>query len=178
MTTTPQYTFSLQKIVVATNNGNGTFGTGVTGASTETVDVNQSMVSDETKGNAVITSRASQTEKYQLSLGTASFDLDVWAILFNKSVTSSNGGYYQTIDDQQRSPIFGLVAQAFPDNGDVLLWWPNCKLMTGVTWKNSYGKIVIPQFKAEAINDTSLGYMFRLFIRPNSGAITFPPQIV
>jgi len=175
MTTPPAYSFSLQAVYVAVNNGNGTFGTPVKFASVETIDSNQSMVSDETKGNAVITSRASQTEKYQQSMGTASFDLDAQAIVFGKSVTTVGSNYYMKIDDTQRSPIFGLMAVTYPDVGDYIQFWPNCKLMQGVTWKNSYGKIVVPQFKFEAIMDNSLGYMYLPIERLAGGSYAFPP---
>jgi hypothetical protein len=172
------YSFMIQQAIVAKNNLDGTFGTPYTLQSTKTVTVDATQVSDRAEGNAQITALASQAIEHKLTLDTAGFDQSALAIFLPVSPASSNGGSNWD-EGNVRSLYFGMIAQVWPDVGDVLHFWPKCKVMSGFKYKLEYGKIIVPQFTCEAILDSNQGYMFRERERPNatpSTAINFPPN--
>ena len=171
-----QYTFSVQQVQVAPNNGNGTFGSAYELQSTKTVTTAQKLVSDRSQGNTKITALVAQTISYDLSLDTAGFDFSALSIFMNDPATSSNTGQVWTVPNQLM-PYFGLVAQAFPEAGDVLWFWPRCKITGDFSYKLEFGKIIVPQFKCEAIEDENLGFIVRVYERPGGGSITFPPVV-
>ncbi len=175
---TAKFTFSLQQCLVAANNLDGTFGTPYMLESTKTLTMAQKFVSDKARGNARITALAAQTESYDISLDTAGIDDDVFAILFGTTATASNGGSVLQIDNVL-TPYFGLVGQAYPDGeGDFLVFFPFCKVTSDVNYKFEYGKIVVPQFKCEAIQVSPFTYIVEQLDRPCVTDITaFPPQI-
>lgn len=174
---TAVYTFSLQQCKVAANNGDGTFGTPYMLESTKTLTMAQKFVSDKARGNAHITALAAQTESFDVGLDTAGLDNETFAIIYGVEAVASNEGSVLTIDNLL-TPYFGLIGQAYPDGeGDFLVWFPYCKITADVNYKFEYGKIVVPQFKCEAIQDPVLDYMQKLLDRPNGGPITFPPYV-
>jgi hypothetical protein len=172
------YTFSLQAVYVAANNGDGTYGTVYEMESSKTLRVAQKIVSDKAQGNSRITALAAQSlGDYDLSLGTAGIDQEALEIFQDTTETASNDGSYTDFSNQLM-PYFGMIAQTYPDDGDVLLWFPNCKVMSDFTFSLEFVKIVIPEFKCEAIQIGSYyNYAMRLLERPDGGAITFPPTI-
>src|ERR1700690_2681299 len=131
-----EFTFSLQAVWVAKNNGDGTFGTPVLGQSSKDLNVAQKLVSDRAQGNGNITSLAAQIISYDITWDTASFDTPVMTVLWNQAAASSAHGSHLTVGNQVLMQYFGLIAQTFPDSGDVLLFWPRCKVTGDVTWKN------------------------------------------
>lgn len=175
---TAVFTFSLQKCMVAVNNLDGTFGTPYTLESTKTLTMAQKFVSDKARGNAHITALAAQTESYDLGLDTAGLDNAAFSVLFGTSPVNSNDGVSLKINNVL-TPYFGLLGQAFPDgDGDFLVWFPYCKITADVNYKFEYGKIVVPQFKAEAIQAGNFAFIVDLMQRDCVTAIpSFPPVI-
>lgn len=175
---TAVFTFSLQQCQIAANNLDGTFGTAYQLESTKTLTMAQKFVSDKARGNARITALAAQTESYDVGLDTAGIDNDALAVLFGTTAVDSNDGNVLSISNIL-TPYFGLVGQAFPDgDGDFLVFFPYCKVTSDMNFKFEYGKIVVPQFKAEAIEGSAFPYIVNYYERPDGeAAITFPPQI-
>jgi hypothetical protein len=171
------YTFSVQVVEVAAALGGGLYGTPHIIESTKILTAAQKLVSDRSQGNSKITSLAAQTISYDLGLDTAGFDNATMSVVMNDAPASSNTGEAWTVANQLM-PYFGIVAQTYPDDGDVLIFFPRCKITGDWTWKLEFGKIVVPQFKCEAIEDLTLGYIMKKFDRPAGGTITFPPQIL
>ena len=171
------YTFSLQQVLVAAWNGDGSYGTAITGESTKTLTVTVNEVSDKAMGNAIITAVAGQITECTLAIDTAGFDDTVLEVLYGVAAASSGNGTNEDIDNTVRLPYFGLIAQAYPETGtgDVLHFFPKCKLTKDTTYSLDYGKIVIPKFGAEAIGDSTLSNLiWRKRTRTVVGAITFP----
>ncbi len=171
------YTFSLQQAQIASNEGDGTFGMPFQLESTKTVSFDRKHITDRSEGNSYITYLATQAISVDCQLDTAGLDFDGLKILTGEEATDSNDGRVWT-SGNELYPYFGMVAQAYPQVGDVLLWLPRCKITQSFSWKFEYGKIVVPMFKFEAIKDQVLGYTMQLLERPSGGSIAFPPQIL
>lgn len=170
---TTYFTFSLQQVLIASYVNGLTYGTPVTFDSIKTLAVAKKYVSDRAQGNSQITSLAAQAISFDLSLDTAGFQFPALAILEGLSASSSGAGQNQD-ESNDLMPYFGLIGQTYPDAGDVLLFFPRCKITGDINYKLEFGKIVVPQLKCEAIKDTTLGYTLRLRQRNAIGAITFP----
>lgn len=173
------YPFSLQQVAIAAWNGDGTYGTPFVLESTKTLTFADKGVSDRAEGNAGITALARQAISADCQLDTAGLVLDSLKILIGQTPQSSGTGanaVYYTSEDNARAPYFGCLAQAWPDTGDTLLWFPRCKITTDFTWKYEFGKIVVPVFKFEAIKDKTLGYTWRLYERNTANnTLVLPP---
>lgn len=171
---TTSFIFSLQQVQVASYINGLTYGTPVTFDSSKTLSLSKKYVSDRAQGNSQITSLAAQSISYDLTLETSGFQDAALAIMEGITATVSNA---QSNFDESNDlmPYFGLIAQGYPDTGDVLLFFPRCKITSDINYKLEFGKIVAPQIKIEAIRDTTLGYLMRRRTRSSSGlAITFP----
>lgn len=170
------YTFSLQQAYAASNEGDGTFGTVLALESTRMMSFGQGLVTDRSEGNSKITYLATQAISTDVQLDTAGFDFTGLEIFTGQAASASNDGNVLEMDNAL-FPYFALLGQAYPDNGDVLMWLPRCKITKTFSWRFEFGKIVVPTFQCEAIVDPVLGYQWRLLERPSGGAIAFPPQI-
>lgn len=174
MADTALYTFSLQAVWVAPNNGDGTFGTQFQFDSIKSLSYSKKYVSDRAQGNSRITALAAQAISYDISLDTAGFQDNVLGVMQGLAAASSGVGINWD-ESNDLMPYFGLIGQTFPDTGDVLLFFPRCKITSDISYKNEFGKIVVPQIKIEGIKDQPLGYILRRRRRTSSsGPVTFP----
>lgn len=166
-------TFSLQSLKVAAWNGDGTYGTIQTFFSAKTLTATKKFVSDKAMGNSKITGLAAQAISYDISIDSAGFDDSVLNVLLGLTSSSSGSGV-NTDEANALAPYFGLVAQTYPDTGDYLLFFPQCKITGDFGYKIDFGKFSTPSIKMEAIQDDTLGYMLRKRKRTVIGAITMP----
>lgn len=174
MADTALYTFGLQQCIVAPSNGDGTFGTPYTFDSTKSLKFAKKYVSDRAQGNNRITALAAQAISYDITVDTAGFQDNVLQVL--EGITAASSGPGTNFDESNElMPYFGLIGETFPDTGDVLLFFPKCKITADLNYSVEFGKIVVPQIKIEAIKDQVLGYTLRRRRRTSSaGPITFP----
>lgn len=177
MSGTQLYTFSLQQVKVASWLGGGGYGTPYVLQSSKTLSVSQEMISDRSMGNSYITDLETQLISLSLQLDTAGFDPSALTVFTGIATSISGADTVQPINNKLL-PYFGMIAQVFPNAGDVLYFFPYCKITKSWTYKLEFGKIIVPQFACEAIQDPTLGYMMQPYIRPtatSSTPITFPP---
>lgn len=166
------YTFSLQAVYIAAYLGAGSYDTAHLIDSSKTLTASQKLVSDRAQGNSRITALAAQAISYDVGLDTAGFDDDSIGIVMGTDPASSASATNVDVANQLM-PYFGLIGQTYPDAGDVLICYPYCKMTGDWTFKLEFGKIVIPQFKFEAIEEPTLGYIMRKRTRTAGGAIVF-----
>lgn len=186
-TTDIVFSFSLQAVYIALNNGDGTFGTYVRGKSTKACKIALKLISDQADGNAIITDVAAQVISAEVSLDTAGFEDDFLAVMMNVTPVKLTNDEYVIMGDQVRTKYFGLIAQTYPDQGDVLHFFPSMKVTSDISYNLEFGKIVVPQFKAMGIVDPNYhpagypnGAMWNKITRSVTGAldpIAFPPTL-
>lgn len=171
---TTSFTFSLQKVIVAPYINGTSYGTPVTFDSIKSLSMAKKYVSDRAQGNSYITALAAQSISYDLTLDSAGFQDAALTVLEGISASSS-GVDSNFTEANDLMPYFGLVAQTYPDTGDVILFFPRCKITGDLNYKLEFGKIVVPQIKCEAIRDPTLLYLMRRTTRPSAlETITFP----
>lgn len=170
---TTSFTFSLQKVTVAPYINGTSYGTAVDFDSIKTLTMAKKYVSDRSEGNSYITSLAAQSISYDITLDSAGFQDAALTVMENISptISGSNSNFTESND---LMPYFGLIGQTFPDSGDVLLFFPRCKITADINYKLEFGKIVTPQIKIEAIRDPTLLYLMRRVTRPATGSYVFP----
>jgi hypothetical protein len=167
-----EYTFSVQAVYIAAYNSAGSYGTKHLIDSTKVLTATEKKVNDRAQGNSRITALAAQVISYDVGLDTAGFDDDGYEIVDGpQSTTSASGDNVDT--GNVLVPYFGLIAQTYPDDGDVLICYPYCKATGDWSFKLEFGKIVVPQFKLEAIEEPTLGYIMRKRTRSAVGSIDF-----
>ena len=170
-------TFGVQKVIIAAGS-DGTYGTPVTFPSVKTIGFDFTTVSDEADGDMRVTALAAQAIKQTMTMDVAGLNLDVLAVLTGLSKATFSSTQNTMAFPNFRYQYFGLVAQgwAAENNGDTLLWIPKCKVMKGFTFKMEFGKILVPNFKFDAILDDTAAYIWKMDERPdNSVAFTIPP---
>lgn len=170
---TTQFTFSLQQVQVASYINGTSYGAPVTFDSAKTLSMAKKYIADRAQGNSYITSLAAQSISYDLTLDLAGFQDAALAILEGISAAAS-GSNTNFTEANDLMPYFGMAAQTLPDSGDVVLFFPRCKITADINFKLEFGKIVVPQLKIEAIRDPTLLYIMRRTTRPVTGVITFP----
>jgi hypothetical protein len=176
-----QISFSLQQCVVAANNGDGTFGAGWQIPSAKTLNLTYKYIQDRAEGNSRITAMAAQIIGVEWTLDTAGIDSQTLAILTGETPANSGSGgtaeRYITFSNDLM-PYFAIQAQGWADGGgDTLIFLPFNKVMTGFTWQFAFGKLVVPQFKGEAIADPNKAYEIIQVIerKTRNQTLVFPP---
>ena len=177
MATAQLYPFSVQQVLVAAWLGGGTYGTPFTLQSTKEMGFTQDAINDEAQGNSKITDEETQLISATLTLDTAGFDTSLLTV-FTGISTSTSGADTVFPVNNALLPYFGMIAQVLPATGDVLFFYPYCKVTKGWNYKNTFGKIMVPQFSCKAIQDPTFGYIYQEYRRPTATLttpITFPP---
>ena len=74
-------------------------------------------------------------------------------------------------------PYFGMIAQVLNDDeeGDVHIFVPKCKLMSGFQMQMQYGQFVTPEITIDGVKDDTYGIV-RIIPHENTTAIAFPPS--
>ena len=171
------YSFSVQKVLIAPWLGGGTYGASFTLASTKTLEFGQKMITDKTEGNSYITDLETQLISADVKLDTGGFEVGSLAV-FTGIASATSGSDTVLPVNNKLLPYFGCIAQTYPNSGDILWFFPYCKITSDWSFKLEFGKIIVPQFKFEAIQDPTLGFIWQPYIRAvANGAITFPPTV-
>lgn len=178
------FQFSLQLMKAAVALGNGNWGTPVTFPSARTLNLNIKYIQDTAEGNSIYTALASQIVAVEWSVDGCNMDQDLIAIVSGETSNVASSGTATEILTQTFAndlmPYFGLVAQAWGQNGDdMCILIPYTKVMTGFSWKFDFGKFVTPNFKGTAINEPTLNYMLNLKnhkTKLTAAQLLFPPS--
>jgi hypothetical protein len=174
---TGQPTFGVQNVWVATNDGQGHFGSMVHLPSVKTIGVTPEVVTDKLQGNMAITAIATQAISYTLTMDTGGITFAVLQVLTGITPSTSNTDPVMAFANDQ-FPYFALLAEAWAIPGDSLFFWPYCKVTKGWSYKLEFGKIVVPQLSCDAIIDPTENYILQIYERTSkSGAITIPPMV-
>lgn len=169
--------FSINGAWIAKNNLDGTFGTPV-GLFAKEANLDIKTISDEAPGNTKIVATASEIIKIDWTLGTVGIQFPALRVLY----AGLNAASSPTFTDQPMSNLvaqyFGLILEALAENGSALrILIPKNKVMQGFSWKFSYGKLIVPDFKGSGIEDEVLGYILDPREYPDkTTAINFPPS--
>ena len=162
---TQAFAFSLQYLAAAKANGDGTFGTAFKFPSAKTLSINMKYISDTAEGNSIYTALAAQIVAVEWQVDGVNLSQSLLGIITGESNSSSNSGANEvdTITfSNDLMPYFGLVAQAWGQNGDDMCFLiPYTKVMTGFSYKLDFGKFAAPQFKGTSINEPVLNYMLQ-----------------
>lgn len=171
------YTFSLQQAVIAAYTGSVSYGTPRTLESTKTLTIGQKLITDQAQGNSKITDLETQSISDDVKLDTAGLDFAALAILTGQAASASGSNTILSMPNAMY-PYFGIVAEAWYGTiSSMLLFFPYCKITSDFSWAFDFGKIVVPKFACMAIQEPTLGYMWRLYDRPSvRGSIAFPPN--
>lgn len=171
------YTFSLQQAVIAAYTGSVSYGPARTLESTKTLTISQKLITDQAQGNSKITDLETQSISDDVKLDTAGLDFAGLTILTGQSATTSGADSILSMPNAMY-PYFGLIGEAWYGTiSSMLLFFPYCKITSDFSWAFDFGKIVVPKFACMAIQEPTLGYMWRLYDRPTArGSITFPPS--
>ena len=173
-----QVPFSVNGAWVAKWNGDGTYGTpaGVF-ANQAQIDVKQ--VSDSAKGNSAIVATAALVESVDLTLDVVSIQFPVMSIFYANLNAASSAMFTDLGMGRLYAQYFGMIIESLSDSGTALRYLiPKLKVMSGITWKLGYGKLLVPQFKATGIWDVGLtNWIVDPREYPSSAtAINFPPS--
>ena len=174
------FQFSLQYLAAAKANGDGTFGTARKFPAAKTLSLNMKYISDTAEGNSLYVALAAQIVACEWQVDGCNLDQVLLGILTGETASSSNSGANE-VDHltfkNDLMPYFGLVAQAWGQNGDDLCFLiPYTKVMTGFSWKLDFGKFAAPQFKGTSIAEPILGYILDWFDHATKLANpVFPP---
>jgi hypothetical protein len=74
---------------------------------------------------------------------------------------------------------FGMIIEALSDSGTAFrILIPKSKVMSGISWKLGYGKLLVPQLKGTGIKDAGLtNWILDPREYPSSAtAVNFPPS--
>jgi len=174
------FKFSLQQAWIAPADGDGTYGTSIQFPSAKTLTRDIEIISDTAEGNSRHTGLAAQIVGVGWQMDGVNLSEDIVGVLTGEAPSISNSGSNQ-VDTQTTTndlmPYFGLVAQAWGENGDdTCILIPYTKVMKGFSYKLEYGKYITPVFKGDAIDPPELGFMMQRKDHATKIAQpTFPP---
>lgn len=133
------------------------------------------------QGDSRITATAAQAISIDVQFDFYGLTFAVLAIL--TGISSSTSGAGGTLENYMnwgnfRFPYWGIIGQAWAAEnvGDTLVFLPKCKVMSGLSWRLEFGKIVAPSFKGTAIYDDYTQTMIEIIERATANQpVVIPP---
>lgn len=128
------------------------------------------------EGDDVILRAHSRIIAAQIKCQFAFKDLAVYAALTGNTATSGTSKEHVEFSDDS-PPYLGIVAQvrSDDDDGDVHIFAPMGKLMSGFTLRAQYGEFLTPEITFDCVKDDTFG-IIRLINHDHTTAIVIPPS--
>jgi glycogen debranching enzyme len=174
------YLFGVNDCKLASWTNTGSYGTvldvaSVQEATVEAVTVNAELTGDDviTDTHAVVT-KAAVTLKHGLNKDLT-LPTDVVATITGGTVSSTSGK--TTIKfDADRAPFVGIAAAQNGTNGtgELILWVPKAKVMSGFMVKMAYGAYNVEELKFTGVKDGVQNIFRTIHNDPSAGISTFP----
>ena len=159
------FAFSLQYAAVAVWTSGAIYGSAVQFPSAQTLTLTPQYISDIAKGNSQETALAGQIVAWEWQLDGVNLTNAIVTILTGavSSTASTDANQIDTLTVANNlSPYFGLVAQAWNQQGDdTCILIPYTKVLQPWMFKFDYGKFAAPSFKGHCIVEPTLGYNFQ-----------------
>jgi hypothetical protein len=147
--------WDIDSAVIATNNGDGTWGTNYPVKGVISVQMELEMKSGEQPGDGILYAILS---KVYAGNGTFQFvnqeNFSVIASIIGSTVESS-GGDFTNLFGRNYAPYFSLCGRTYLDDavGDYQIWIPKLKVTEGFSIGIADNEFVLPEFTARAVVD-------------------------
>jgi hypothetical protein len=178
--------FGLRDTKVATNDGDGTYGTAVDVPSVQLLGIQYQTVNAQLEGDDVITDTHAKAISAQMTVRFGSISLDVLEVITGKTIDESGTTPNQVramVFDGINFPYFAICgkSEATSGGGDTHIFVPKLKIMEGFQIQMQYGQYVIPELTAMAIGDSEYdaapGAIFIPIEHETAANIAIPPVL-
>lgn len=176
--------FGLNDCKVATNDLDGTFGSAVDVPSVQMMAVNAQTTNGILRGDDSDTSVHAKMKGAEIQVRHGSISIPAMEVMFGMTSDSSGStpNRYKRLRfvGGQNNPFFAICgkADAAEGGGDVHLFLPKCKNMSGFTTRLEDGAFAIPEYTINAVPDDAyvLEDMFYEIVEHETRQnITIPP---
>lgn len=174
-------TFGLRDVKVAAWNATNDYGTEVDVPSVQMMGTTLQQVAAQLEGDDSITATASRAIGGQVQLRFGSVSLAALEVMLGQAATSSVASPNQVkqlkISGGDTMPYFGIVGQAYAEegDGDLHVFIPKCKITGDIQLANlQYGQFAIPEMTIQAVDDATYGIV-NLVEHQTATAVAIPP---
>jgi len=174
-------TFGLRDVKVATWNSTNSYGTAVDVPSVQMMAATLQQTAAQLEGDDSITATAARAIGGQVQLRFGSISLAALEVMTGQAATSSlttpNAVKGLKISGGDNMPYFGIVGQAYAEegDGDIHVFIPKCKITGDIQLANlQYGQFAIPEMTVQAVDDATFGVIY-LVEHETATAVAIPP---
>lgn len=159
-----------------------TYGAAVDVPSAQMYEVNPQTVNAQLEGDDQITATHAVATGAQVRFRFGSVPFELISVLTGKTISDygaeSTGDRIKLLRlDALKFPYFGIVGKvdSIEDEGSMMVFVPQVKVMEGFTVGFQYGQFTIPEITCQAIPTTDHGIVEFLKYEEENVAITIPP---
>jgi hypothetical protein len=170
-----QFYFDIDDAKLAVWTATSTYNTAIDLMGVSDLKIDMQTVNAELPGDASIVDSHARGVKAVVTCKIAMYNLAPWAAITGETVISSTGREILKIGNFN-PPYIGLIGQTKATNGtgDMHLWLPKMKLMSGFQLQGSYGNYATPEITFTALMDGA-EKIFQLIPHSTATALVIPP---
>lgn len=150
------WTFGIEDCKVAAWVGDGTYGTAVDVPGIKNITIEAETTNGEQDGDDMLVAVASKVRAGNVTITKARLSFEVLNIMLNQPIQSSSSHKAMKITSR-KTRYFGLIARIdeAEGDGDVHIFVPKVKLLTGLTFNFAFGEFTSPEMTAKALLDSN-----------------------
>ena len=158
--------FGLNDVKIATWTATDTYATAVDVPSVQLMGAVLQIISAQLEGDDTITATAARAIGGEVRIRFGSVNMAALEVLLGNTATSSvstpNEVKQLKLAGGDNMPYFGIVGRALAEEGigDFQVFMPKVRITSDITLATlEYGAFAIPEFTAQAVNDTTYGIL-------------------